>query len=165
METREDLERQLSQLHKERGRALAAGGRFNNGRIVELHQRLSEFEDIENAKAEQAREQQAKAHQDAIQAARREVADATAASAKAKANADNALTEYCGLMKLRYQHSEQHRQAVAKLNALTGDKEAAPDIKQLQKQDSMLLLNQLRTISGHPSEFGYVRIPGATKSL
>jgi multidrug efflux pump subunit AcrA (membrane-fusion protein) len=156
-ETREQLETQLADARRQRGFALMHGKKFDDSEIERLQKLLEVQEDIESAKATEAREDSAKATEAAIKAAQREIADLQSASAKAKAAADKALAEYVGAMKLHYQHCEQARKAIGRLNTLTGSQQAAPTIGELQKRDSMLLIQQLRQLSGH-AEFGYVKL-------
>ena len=161
---RELIESRLADLHRQRGLALLHGRKFDNAAIVKEHEALAALEDLDKAKAEQSRDEVAKARAVEIQKLTADIEHFNESSAKAKAKADRALTEYVGILKLRYQHSDQARKAIGRLNALTGKQQALIDIKALQKQDSMQLLNQLRQL-GHPGEFGYVKIPAATKSL
>jgi hypothetical protein len=165
METFESIEAKLADLHLQRGH-LALHGKDTskvNAEIVLLHEHQATLQDLESAKSAQARDEVSRARQTEINTLTADIAGHNESASKAAAAADKALSEYCGLLRLKYQHAEQQRRAVGRLNALSGSKQTAPDIKSLQKQDSLDLLKQLRQVSGH--EFGVIKNTMATKSL
>ena len=133
--------------------------------IADITRELELLDYKEQARVKEQREQSAEQHAEQVKATKTEIADFQSASAKAKAAADKALAEYVSALKLHYQHAEQTRRAIGKLNTLAGSQEPAPDIKALQKEDSLRAIQEFRKLSGHPSEFGCLRLPMNTKTL
>jgi hypothetical protein len=163
----ESIEMRLQDLHRERGRLLLHGKSTDkiNSAIVALHNEQAALLDLENARTEQSREAAATAQATEIAKLKADVGHYAESSAQCKAKADKLLAEYAEVMRLRYQHAKSQAQATGRLNALAGSNLPAPAIPAMQRQDSLLVVEQLRKISGHPSEYGNIRLPSATKSL
>jgi len=163
----ETIETQLESLHRERGRLALAGKDPSKvtAEIMRLHQDMATLLDAENAKAEQSREAQAKAFDEQVAALERDITHHRDARAKAKATADKLLSDWAGLMKLAYQNAAQESKAVGKLNELTGRKQSGVNVPMLQRQDSLLLCEHLRQVSGNAGRYGIIEIKNATKTL
>src|SRR5262245_59119808 len=99
METRADIEAKLECLHKQRGAALLAGKKFDNSVIVAEHEKLAALTDLDNARVEQQREEEARQRQAAVTAINREIEDLMAASAKALAESRTAYHQAAALMR------------------------------------------------------------------
>src|SRR5262245_58973126 len=159
METRAELEAKLESLHQQRGTALLSGGTFDNQAIVELDQRLAALADLDKAKAAQAREEAAKALRVEVNAIRAELADLTAASTKALAEAETNLRAAVAAQRLHHQHETAKRKLIGRLTQLTGAKESALSEFELCRQESRLWLAQLNTLTNAPGQYGDLRFP------
>jgi len=152
----EDLHKQLGQLrHEKRDYSKVTA------EIMRLHQEQAAILAAENYAVEQSREQAAKAYDDEVARCDKFLDF----SAKAKNAGDKALNDYAVQMKLRYQHSEQARKLIGKRNEMTGSKQSAPSPMQLQKSDSLVVVQALRSIGPHAGEFGYLKLPAAMKPM
>jgi hypothetical protein len=162
---RELLESRLQQLHAERGTALLEGRKFDSRRLDEVHERMAALDDAQAAQANINRDEAARLRQVEVGKLQHDASHYGASAAKVKAAADKLLAEWEGMMALYYQHLRQQGRTVGRLNALTGAKESAPNIQQLQNADSLVVIKRLRSISESRSRYGNIPLSGATKTL
>ena len=99
-----------------------------------------------------------------ITVVRTEIADETAASNKALAEAETSLRVAVAAMKLHHTREAAKRKAQAKLNNLTGAKEPFLNEMELHNQGSRRWATLLKTITNHPSQYGVIRYPGHLRS-
>jgi hypothetical protein len=159
METRADIEAALVAAHKERGRALATGAKFDNAKIVKLHEALAQADDREAAEVDIAREAAAKAQAAEVNRVRTEIADLTVASAKALAQAETALRSAVAAQRLHHTHEAAKRRAIGRLNTLTGSKDSALSEFELNRINSRKWLALLNTLTSSPGQFGDLKFP------
>jgi hypothetical protein len=160
VETR-DIETQIADLRRQRGLCLLHEKKFgDDSKIAELERLLEVQEDIAAAKAAQACEQAAKQNEAAIKAAKIEVQDLKAASAKALSDSRNAYAAGAAAMKLHLQTEASLRKAQAKLNQLTGEKTPITNVFELEKKRSLQIAQvALKALNNHPSRFGHIEWP------
>lgn len=159
METRERIENALADLHRERGLAALRGAKFDNARIVELHERLATLADATEVQAQLDREAAGEKHDAEVNAVRTEKADASAARIKARQEAETKLREFVAAMKLELLYATTERKARSKLNTLTGEKQPIENENEHRRTLSLLIGSQLRTITNHPSRLGILTFP------
>jgi hypothetical protein len=157
---RETIETQIADLRRQRGFALFHGKKFDDAPIVALQQKLDALADLDSAKAEQAREQSAKQSEAAIKAAKAEVEDLRAASAKALSDSRAAYHQGATAMRLHLQTEASLRKAQAKLNQLTGAQSPITNQFELERKRSLQIASVgLKAINNHPSRFGTIEWP------
>jgi hypothetical protein len=155
MESREAIESKLADLHRERGFALLHGRKFDNRKIVDLHEVLAAFDDREAAQIEQGREDAATKHKAEITAQRTEIEDLKSASAKALAESRAGYMQGAAAMRLHLQTEVSLRKAQAKLNQLTGETTPLTNEFELHgKRALQIAAVGIRPITRHPSYFG-----------
>src|SRR5262245_47966791 len=163
MQTIDEVEQALERERKERGRALASGGKYDNSRIAKLHERMAELQDLEVAQAELAREEAAKAHAKAVNVARREVEDLMASSAKALSDSRNGYAAGCASMRTHLQLEASLRKKQGELLRLTGENvRVDSEFDLINKRSRQVAAVGLKPLSSVPGKFGVITYPGMT---
>jgi hypothetical protein len=155
----DDIQNQIAALRKERGLALLAKRKFDDSEIARLQHLLALQEDLAAAQAAQAREDSAKKTQAEITALRTELADLSAASTKALAEAESNLRAAVSAMRLHHTHEAAKRKVQATLNKLTGTQEPILNEMELHRQGSLKWMALIKQITGHPGQFGNLKYP------
>ena len=134
-----------------------------DARIAELTRKLEVLDDVQVAEQAQQREQIVQQHAAGVTAALREVADLTAASTKALAEAEAKMREAVAAMKAHNAAEAGKRKTVGRLNTLTGTKNNPVDPEsELDRKNSLRLMAVLKTITKHPSRYGHLTFPAIT---
>jgi hypothetical protein len=155
-----DIESQIADLRRERGFALLHGKKFDDSKIAELQRQLEVQADIESAKTAVARELSVRQNEDAVKAAKTEIQDLKAASAKALAESRNAYAAGAAAMKTHLQTEASLRKAMAKLNQLTGTQTPITNQFELERKRSLQIAQVgLKAINNSPSKFGVINWP------
>jgi hypothetical protein len=161
MQTLAEVEQALKEAHAERGRALATGVKFDNGRIVRLHERMAELEDVAAAQAEMARKESAKQHAAQVTAINREIEDLMSASAKALSESRAAYHQAAALMRTHLETESSLRKAATRAKQL-GVTVAVENPFELERKRSLQIASVgLKPINNHPSRFGNLTWPMA----
>ena len=158
-EMREAIEAKLAELHRQRGQAALAGRKFDNGLIVAEHEKLATLDDAVVEQTRQDRAEAERKHQAEVAAVRTDIADLTAASAKALADAETGLRATVSALRLYNTHAAAKRKATAHLNQLAGERNILINVMEHERLLSLLVGSQLRTITNHPSRFGVIAFP------
>lgn len=160
MDSRENIEAEIQSLRQRRGAALVAGRKFDNTTLVEAEQKLAALDDVAAEKARLDREEAAKQRQAEVTAAKAEIEDLKAASAKALADSRAGYVQGASAMRLHLQTEASLRKAQAKLNQLTGEKTPIVNEFELARQRSLQIVSVgLKPINNHPSRFGRLEWP------
>lgn len=160
-----EIEQKLSDLHLRRGH-LARHGKDTTKvslEIMRLHEMQATLQDVEKAEAQEGREAQANAHQADITKVRTEIADLTAASAKALSESRAAYQKGAQAMRTHLQTESSLRKAQAKLRQLTGENSHIDsEFDLINRRSRQVALVGLKPITNHPSRFGVIEYPGMT---
>jgi hypothetical protein len=162
MMDREKIEMEIADLRRARGFALLHGKKYDDAPIIKLQNQLDALADIEAARTQEVLEQSAKATEAEIIAVKTEIADLTAASTKALANAEAKLREAVAAQQLCHTHERAKRKAIAKLNQLTGEKAPIENEMELHRKGSLRWMALIKTITGNPGRYGTLEYPGLT---
>jgi hypothetical protein len=162
MNDRDQIEMQLADAKRARGFALLHNKRHDDSEIARLEKLLEVQADIETARTEQARADSAKNREAEITAIRIELADLSAASTKALAEAEANLRAAVSAMRLHHTHEAAKRKAQATLSNLTGTKEPILNEMELHRQGSLKWMTLIKQITNHPGEYGSLKYPGMT---
>jgi hypothetical protein len=152
---REQIENALADARRARGHALLHGKRYDDSLIVALQQKLDALADLEAAKASQVDKQSAAQREAEIEAAKTEVADLKAASAKALSESRAGYVQGASAMRTHLATEASLRKAMARLNSLTGEKTPITSEPELHgKRALQIAAVGIKPITNHPSYFG-----------
>src|SRR5262249_36891003 len=134
--------------------------KFDNRKIVDLHEALAAFDDREAAQLEQDREDAATKNKAEITAQRTEIEDLKSASAKALTESRAGYTQGAAAMRTHLQTEASLRKAQARLAELTGAKVSIENQFELERKRSLQIASiGLKGINNHPSKFGNLAWP------